>query len=226
MAINTELPISAVMYKGNQIPFKAGSEGTPTATKGSVNNHQVTITPSVTNTEGFISGGTKTGSPVNVSAAELVSGSETKTQNGEYDVTNLQKIIVDVQSGGGLPAGISAIDYGDVVVNSAFTTTRQTFSHKLGVVPDLIMVYADSNVAQTYSMLMAIRASFLNWRGGNYFPHMAYHGNSTTTVTWTNANSTSYGISNPTATTFQLASASSSYYWRARTYKYIAIKFS
>ena len=79
----------------------SGTAGTPTATKGTVSNHSVSVTPSVTNTSGFISGGTKNGTAVTVSASELVSGSETKTENGTYDVTNLAEIVVDVQGGGG-----------------------------------------------------------------------------------------------------------------------------
>ena len=74
----------------------SGSMGTPTATKGSVSNHSVSVTPSVTNTAGYISGGTVNGTAVSVSASELVSGSETKTANGTYDVTNLAGIVVDV----------------------------------------------------------------------------------------------------------------------------------
>lgn len=76
-----------------------GTEGTPTATKGTVSNHSVLVTPSVTNTAGYISGGTKSGTAVTVSASELVSGSETKTQNGTYDVTNLAELIVNVEGG-------------------------------------------------------------------------------------------------------------------------------
>ena len=78
----------------------SGTAGTPTATKGTVSNHSVSVTPSVTNTTGYITGSTKTGTAVTVSASELVSGSETKTQNGTYDVTNLAEIVVDVQGGG------------------------------------------------------------------------------------------------------------------------------
>lgn len=76
----------------------SGSMGTPTATKGSVSNHSVSVTPSVTNTAGYISGGSVNGTAVTVTASELVSGSETKTQNGTYDVTNLAGIVVDVPS--------------------------------------------------------------------------------------------------------------------------------
>lgn len=73
-----------------------GTAGTPTATKGTVSNHSVSVTPSVTNTTGYITGGTKTGTAVTVSASELVSGSETKTANGTYDVTNLASLVVSI----------------------------------------------------------------------------------------------------------------------------------
>lgn len=80
----------------NAIP--SGTAGTPIATKGTVSNHSINVTPSVTNTTGYIVGDTKTGTPVSVSASELVSGSETKTSNGTYDVTNLAELVVDVTS--------------------------------------------------------------------------------------------------------------------------------
>lgn len=85
----------------NTAAVPTGTEGTPTATKGAVSNHSVSVTPAVTNDAGMIVGGTHTGTPVTVSASELVSGSETKTQNGTYDVTNLAELVVNVQSGGG-----------------------------------------------------------------------------------------------------------------------------
>lgn len=74
----------------------SGSAGTPVATKGTVSNHSVSITPSVTNTTGYIAGSTKTGTAVTVSASELVSGSETKSANGTYDVTNLASLVVSI----------------------------------------------------------------------------------------------------------------------------------
>ena len=74
----------------------SGTAGTPTASKGSVSNHSISVTPSVTNTTGYITGSTKTGTAVTVSASELVSGSETKTSNGTYDVTNLAELVVNV----------------------------------------------------------------------------------------------------------------------------------
>ena len=72
----------------------AGSAGTPTATKGTVTNHSVTVTPSVTNTTGYINGGTVNGTAVTVTASELVSGSQTLTANNTYDVTNLAEVVV------------------------------------------------------------------------------------------------------------------------------------
>lgn len=74
----------------------SGTAGTPTATKGTVSNHSVSVTPSVTNSTGYITGGTKSGTAVTVSASELVSGSETKTENGTYNVTNLASLVVDI----------------------------------------------------------------------------------------------------------------------------------
>ena len=66
----------------------SGTEGTPTATKGTVSNHAVSVTPSVTNSAGYISGGTHTGTAVSVSASELVSGTVNITSSGNTDVTN------------------------------------------------------------------------------------------------------------------------------------------
>lgn len=79
----------------------ASGGATASATKGTVSNHSITVTPSVTKTAGYITAGTTSGTAVTVSASELVSGSETKTANGTYDVTNLAEIVVDVQGGGG-----------------------------------------------------------------------------------------------------------------------------
>lgn len=83
----------------------SGTAGTPTATKGAVNNHAISVTPSVTNTTGYITGGTKTGTAVSVSASELVSGTLSVTQNGTADVTNYASVDVSVSGGGGLTIG-------------------------------------------------------------------------------------------------------------------------
>jgi hypothetical protein len=66
----------------------SGTAGIPTASKGTVSNHSISVTPSVTNTTGYITGGTKTGTAVTVSASELVSGTKTISASGTTDVTN------------------------------------------------------------------------------------------------------------------------------------------
>lgn len=96
----------------------SGTEGTPSASKGAVSNHAVAITPSVTNAAGYIAGGTKTGSAVSVSASELVSGSQTVTDNGTVDVTNLASVVValtfsTIHTGSSAPAAALGVD-GDV----------------------------------------------------------------------------------------------------------------
>lgn len=73
----------------------SGTEGTPAATKGNVANHKVAVTPSVQNGAGYIAGGTHTGTAVEVSASELVSGTKQITENGtNIDVTNYEKVDV------------------------------------------------------------------------------------------------------------------------------------
>ena len=74
----------------------SGTAGTPSATKGTVSNHAVSVTPSVTNSAGWIDGGTKTGTAVSVSASELVSGTLQVTANGTQDVTNYASVNVAV----------------------------------------------------------------------------------------------------------------------------------
>lgn len=75
----------------------SGTEGTPSASKGAVSNHSVDVTPSVTNAAGYINGGTKTGTPVTVTAAELASGTKEITANGTgIDVTGYAAVDVAV----------------------------------------------------------------------------------------------------------------------------------
>ena len=73
---------------------------TASATKGTVTNHSVDVTPKVTRTAGWVTAGSANGTAVTVTASELVSGSETKTANGTYDVTNLAELVVNVSGGG------------------------------------------------------------------------------------------------------------------------------
>lgn len=89
-------------YASVSVP--AGSVSSPTATKGTVSNNSITVTPSVDFSEGYISGGTKNGTGVTVSASELVSGNLSVTENGTgINVTNYATVSVDVEQGDMLP---------------------------------------------------------------------------------------------------------------------------
>ena len=89
----------------------SGTAGTPTASKGAVSNNSVTVTPSVTNTAGYITGGTKTGTGVTVSASELVSGNKTltpsETAQSGIDVTNFKTASVGAISSTYVGSGVS-----------------------------------------------------------------------------------------------------------------------
>lgn len=89
----------------------SGTAGTPTASKSAVSNHSVTVTPSVTNTEGYIAGGTKTGTGVKVSASELVSGNKaitpSETAQSGIDVTNFKTASVGAISSTYVGSGIT-----------------------------------------------------------------------------------------------------------------------
>ena len=79
----------------------SGSAGTPTASKGNVSNHSISVTPSVTNTTGYITGSTKTGTAVTVTASELASGNKEITSNGtNIDVVGYSTVSVAVPSSG------------------------------------------------------------------------------------------------------------------------------
>ena len=96
-----------------------GTEGTPTATKGTVSSHQVAVTPSVTNSAGYISGGTHSGTAVTVSASELVSGTKSITANDTgIDVTNYAAVDVAV------PAGSPTLE----TVTKSYTPTESAIS--------------------------------------------------------------------------------------------------
>lgn len=127
-----------------------GTAGTPTATKGSVSNHSISVTPSVTNTAGYISGGTKTGTAVTVSASELVSGSTTLTSNSTYDVTNFASVAVEVEGGG----GSGGDDEGPTVATATKTLTAAANSISftgLSGEPTSFVVVSSADIATSSS---------------------------------------------------------------------------
>ena len=105
------------------ITAKTGSEGTPVAEKGSVSSNKVTITPKVTNTEGYIAGGTKSGTAITVTASELVSGTLTPTSSGVKDVTNYASVNISAGT-----AGTPVAEKGTVSSNKITITPKVTNS--------------------------------------------------------------------------------------------------
>lgn len=89
----------------------------PTAEKGTVSNHGVWVTPSITYAEGYIQAGTKSGTAVRVEASELVSGTKQISANGsDIDVTDYESVDVAV------PNSYTASDEGKVVSNGALVS--------------------------------------------------------------------------------------------------------
>ena len=101
----------------------SGVEGIPTATKGSVSNHSVSVTPKVVNSAGYILGQTKTGTAVSVSASELVSGTYTVSASGTHDVTNYASASVAAGSISALTATKGTVSNNSVTVRPSVSFT-------------------------------------------------------------------------------------------------------
>lgn len=95
----------------------AGSVSYPTATKGTVSDHAISVTPAVSFSAGYISGGTKNGTAVTVSASELVSGTYTVNGSGTVNITNYASLSVPAGTAG-TPSGTKG-----TVSNHSITVT-------------------------------------------------------------------------------------------------------
>ncbi|MBP5597720.1 MAG: hypothetical protein J6Y02_20280 [Pseudobutyrivibrio sp.] len=130
----------------------SGTEGTPTATKGTVSNHSITVTPSVTNTAGYISGSTKTGTGVSVTASELASGNKSITGNGtNIDVVGYSTVSVSVSGGGNLCTLTNDGSSNNAYVkynNTKYYTANDTFNFDGGDTLVLYLTYGTDNIAR------------------------------------------------------------------------------
>lgn len=176
----------------------SGTTGTPTATKGTVSNHSISVTPSVTNTTGYITGSTKTGTAVTVNVTELESGTKTITNNG---------------------TGISVSGYStvDVAVPTGSSKAIYTYS---GLASRTANSYGSTNATVTVTKAGTYNISYVAVRGSSQGAMGTnLHIGSTSGTNNTTWNSGTYGqsvtlsnqtISANTAVTIYATSASNS----------------
>ena len=101
-----------------------GTAGTPEAVKGPVTSNSILVTPTVTNTAGYVPSGTLVGAPATVLASDLVSGTKSITSNGTgIDVTNYAEVDVAV------PAPSPTLQ---AKTNIVPTTSSQTITYDAG----------------------------------------------------------------------------------------------
>ena len=174
-----------------------------------------------------------------------VEGSETKTQNGTYDVTTLAELIVNVSGGGG--SGLT-YESGEYTPTSNTAKPTISFSNTHASMPMFVMMTDATNTdpATTNTNHAFFYVDWYAYTGQGVpstgatnvrygYVGYVYRGNSTTNMsasntvltypsTNTGSSSTSYPRYWVTETKFYPYSNSTSRYWRAnRTYKWIAV---
>ena len=182
----------------------SGTAGTPSASKGTVTNHAIIVTPTVTNSTGYITGGTKTGTGVTVSASELVSGSETKTSNGTYDVTNLAQLIVNVSGGGGSGIGdlLSTTNIGAYSTSTTSSTNMNISTAATNInAYDLLLVETsvDTKVANrhmaTVGAVFLLNSTNADTKNASAIATVKWNAKlSSSSVTQTTSSTSAYGI--------------------------------
>lgn len=136
-----------------------GTAGTPIATKGTMSDHSISVTPSVTNTTGYITGSTKTGTAVSVSASELVSGTLTISSSGTKDVTNYAS--ASVAAGSATPASVISGTGADVDRDGTTLYLSKTVSNT----PQVTAGYVSSGTAG--NSFIELTATDSNWTAAN-----------------------------------------------------------
>lgn len=173
-----------------------------------------------------------------------VEGSETVTQNGTFDVTNLAQMVVNVAGGGG-----SGLEYeeGELTLSADSSRLTVSFANSHSEAPALIAFVDATNTANTatYTNWSWVWFDFYKlWGNRIYYSSSAmryaiayytYRANSTSSLSVastlcqnnsdsSSASGTSYPKYWATNTEFHPYSNSTSRYWRSgRTYKWIAI---
>lgn len=180
----------------------AAGGATASATKGTVSNHSVTVTPSVTRTAGYVTAGTSNGTAVTVSASELVSGSETKTANGTYDVTNLASLVVNVSGGSGIGTLLNTTSMGTISTSS--TTAADTGkslsvsgvnNYDLLIVETSVDSVTNNRHTATVGLIFLTASSTVGTKNGATVATAKWNSRiSSSAVTTTRVGTTAYGI--------------------------------
>lgn len=159
--------IPAGVYSSQvQKTVSSGTAGTPTATKGTVSSNSVSVTPSVTNTTGYITGGTKTGTPVTVSASELVSGTKTISSSGTTDVTNYAS--ASVASGSASTPATTITANPSISINDSTGVITASNDTTQNVTPTVSAGYVSSGTAGTITVSGSNTLTIPPWSGGSY----------------------------------------------------------
>ena len=127
----------------------SGSAGTPTATKGTVSNHSISVTPSVTNTTGYITGSTISGTAVTIDVTELESGTKSITANGTgISVSGYSAVDVDVP--GQVPTGVKYV-YTDIDGVNAYNVSgfEKVSVDYAGLLDDKFRLWVETTEANT-----------------------------------------------------------------------------
>lgn len=134
---SVSVPGISKTYVGSSVPKQAAKTVTPTKAEQTA-----------------VASGTYTTGAVKVGAipAEYIvpSGSETKTQNGAYDVTNLAELVVNVSGGGGSSI---KVEHGQATLSG---TNLLTINHTLGKKPDFVIVWGNSTSTNTQRTHMIV----------------------------------------------------------------------
>ena len=149
----------------------SGTAGTPTATKGTVSNHSISVTPSVTNQTGYITGSTKTGTAVTVNVTELESGNKEITENGtNISVSGYSTVSVAVPSSGSKNVQV-------------VQGTTRTNASSLTAIGSELTVSKTGTYDIYYSTMRTNTSSSYTWATQLYIGGTAYGSENTT---WTN----------------------------------------
>ena len=141
------------------------------ATKGSVSNHAISVTPTATvGTAGYLATGSTNGTAVSVSASELVSGTYYVGSSGTKDVTDYASVSVPALT---LPTSSSSSAYGTRKSQITPAETTKYINISTGF----------NDTAQHYELLpMVLGTKSITENGTYYAEYDDLHGYSSVTV--------------------------------------------